>query len=87
MARKDGNEIVWTAGDLAALNNEKTRLEDLIDAIEGSSMHEARTAYQDACAALAWQDLGSPGPGDMSRDRGASSQGKTPAQGKKRPKR
>ena len=87
MATKDGNQIVWTEGDLAALNHEKDRLQDLIDEITNNVPHEARTAYQDACAALAWQDLGSPGDLTDSPELRAAPKGKAQAKGKTRPKR
>lgn len=87
MATKQNNEIVWTTGDLDALNHEKDRLQDLIDEINNSPNHTARTAYQDACAALAWNDLGAPDDLDPTPELRAAPRGKAPAKGKKRPKR
>jgi hypothetical protein len=52
MARVEGAEIVWTSADMTALQQDKDRLQELIDQIPSNPTAELRTEFQDPCPAF-----------------------------------
>lgn len=92
MAKVEGAEIVWTSDDMAALQQDKQRLQTLIDLIPVNPGVQVRTEFQDPCAAFVrW--IVSNSNDDQTpalvapRSMEAPRKGKAPAKGKKPRKR
>lgn len=90
MARVEGAEIVWTSADMAALLQDKARLQEIIDQLPTNPAVERRTEFQDPCPAFVRWVVASSNDDqfpDALRRMQAPKKGIAPAKGKKPRKR